>query len=709
MAQTTYKLYPTKFGYVDSNTPTGHIDISGETQLKMNKFYGTSSTWYGSRLYFEVDSIPQSIMRNRIYFVRSKFAYKPENYLASFTIYQTKETFDENTIELGTAPKLYSPLVSSGSLSSSPTTFTDFLMSPTTTEAQNPQKLSVDTSEAIRGVGWVIVNNGSGSNNYNYAWLKPYRLSDGTAVPYIEIVYDDSITISSKITVENAPQDGYVNPRESTYFSWSFEKSDSSGYDCIGEEFGQTSATLYWRVVGDENYSSISASGSTQNLTVPANTFPVASSIEWYLSGTDDGGTTSQTEVYTFSTSAGVATATLKTPINSIEDGSSPIEITWELSSSDGQQPIAVDVIWKLTSAETWNYLVTHQNVGTSYIAPSGTFPAGEIQLSVRAYNIDDIAGSWSRPSNTTYYSFICISAPDKVQGLSATEKPRTTISWQSSGQQGYEITIDGKVAVSAFGSDMRWQTETPLSDGRHTISVRIQGVYGLWSQPAEITVTIANTVPQEWGDVSLSGEFGQDALLTLVYDGTLLDDSDIYWYRDGKKIAWTTGLTAYTDRFVLGYHTYYAELWTADGDYKRTNTVAGEMTANKTVIADASGGEWIELKLSDNSENEQNFQYSRMAKSRTVLGATFPVLELSEFETLVGTYDCSFASIEDASGLEALKGKIVIVKSRGNQVIVGGLIALQRTIRHFYVKYSFSVQQIDWSDFVRYDARDQL
>ena len=51
--------------------------------------------------------------------------------------------------------------------------------------------------------------------------------------------------------------------------------------------------------------------------------------------------------------------------------------------------------------------------------------------------------------------------------------------------------------------------------------------------------------------------------------------------------------------------------------------------------------------------------------------------------------------------------GRIVIVKSRGGEVLIGALTKLSKRLKDFYITYSFSVQQIQWEDMVKYDAND--
>ena len=55
---------------------------------------------------------------------------------------------------------------------------------------------------------------------------------------------------------------------------------------------------------------------------------------------------------------------------------------------------------------------------------------------------------------------------------------------------------------------------------------------------------------------------------------------------------------------------------------------------------------------------------------------------------------------------LEALKGKRVIMKTRRGNVIRGALLQLQKQARLFYTVYSFSLQQLQWEDFIRDENR---
>lgn len=490
-------------------------------------------------------------------------------------------------------------------------------------------------------------------------------------------------TVTTQITPQGSPTSGYTDPRYNIVFQWYFASS--------GGSVPQASATFYWKVSTASTYTSVAATGSTTKVTIPANTFPVASLIDWYISGTDVGGTTSTSQVYQISTTATTAYAWPQEPIGIAVDGSKPITLRWLLSNEDGTSPKRVTLEWKKPTDVSWTTIRSAEEAFTSWEVDAGTFPIGEIEWRVTATNRDNVDG----PPGTA--AFICLRAPDAPSGLSATAVPRTKIQWQGSGQQAYEISIDGVVVKKAYGIDVSdWTPDFVLEDGIHTISVRIQGSYGYWSDYSETTISVQNIVPAEWENLSLTGSFGVDAVLTA--DGATIADAN--WFRDGKRIALTHGLTNFTDRFALGLHSYYVELWSEDGNYARSNVVEGTMKSCITRIALFEGGEWIDLRLSAASDSVQEFTYGRTGSLRHVLGTRYPVLEISNFEDESGTYDCAFKDVQSAAEFEALRGKIVILKSRGGNVLIGALTTLGKQYTDFYITYSFTVQQIDWEDF---------
>lgn len=687
MARTSIKLYASGFALVDSDNPSTVIPAVTDGPNTLSS-YGNDRSM-GVRFLFQIQDARATLGNKRLYEATAKFATaQPSGGL----IYPLKASYDPGTVTWETQPERFSPYdrveyLSGGShnVSKTDSTFSQTIIN--TDLLSNTAKAFVDSNAAI------II-----ASTQSYALYVYTTLVDTTA-PYIEIFYDDSAVVESQIVYRSGPASGYANPRSAITFAWDYEKSGD--YSCAAD-FVQSSATLYWKKSTDENYTAVSISGSTKSKTIAANTFPTGSTIQWYVTGTDTNGTASQTPVYSFSTAAGTATAAAQAPISSVEDGSGPITFTWTLSSTDGQTPSGVDLWWKLPSEgqNQWHPLLSNASPRTSYTAAAGTFSAGEIQWIVRAYNVDGTAGPWSTPG-TGYYSFICVAAPDPVTGLNATAVPLTTVSWQSDGQQAYEISIDGTVMQRGFGTDVySWTADEPLTDGSHEISVRVQGQYGFWSQPSTVTIAVSNSAPNS---ITLTGEFDLDALLRWTF-GSTPGDPRVRIYRDGVWIG-TASQQIFTDRRALGTHEYCVLLPDSSGNYTRSNTVSGAMSASRKQIAplDGSSG-WLALRLTENSADEDGFQWSRTQVVQHVTGAAYPWAELSQFEDLNASYTCAFRDRSEAAAFEALRGKAVILKSRGDNVIIGILNQISKRQTVFYTTYAFTLTQIHARDFTEAD-----
>jgi hypothetical protein len=225
---------------------------------------------------------------------------------------------------------------------------------------------------------------------------------------------------------------------------------------------------------------------------------------------------------------------------------------------------------------------------------------------------------------------------------------------------------------------------------------VRIQGVYGLWSAQSSTVCNIANSPDAE---LILSGQFDVDAELT--WTRTPINDGLSYWiYRDGRRIGHNDE-GEFIDRFVLGEHSYYIIEELTNGNYNRSQTITGIMKSCITRISQIDGFAWLDLPLSENSNSKQSFSWSKPVTLRHVSGAAYPIAELSAFEDRSVVYDCAFTDVASGRELEAMRGKTVIIKSRGGEVVIGPLTTLDKVTGDFYIVYRFTIQQIHWEDFV--------
>lgn len=487
-----------------------------------------------------------------------------------------------------------------------------------------------------------------------------------------------SIPTSAPLVVAapSSPTNGYhINETKENLFVWT----------ASGE---QTKADLQWSEDASAWTDLASVTGPTLQCAVPANTFPGRKNLYWRIRAYNTENTAGDwSQPAAFSTIDTLPSAIPISPENTIEDGSKEILFSWSVTNASGEPQTSSELQYS-DDGVNWNGLATVQGASTHYSLAPGSLTAGEVFWRVKANNRQGEGGPWSEA-----ISFQCIAAPP-APNLSVTPVPFAVINWQSIGQQAYRVRIDGTTYGPFWGEANEFVSPVFLQDGDHTAAVEVQGIYGFWSVPGEISFSVRN-VPGDEIELNLTPTI--DALLEWSapagYDSFTV-------YRDGKPIA-KTSARSFTDRVVLGYHSYFVVYQMQDGNYSKSNTVSEELFAKSTSIAALTGGDWLPLRLSENSVSSQEFSRSRSASLRHVTGAKYPVCEISKFEDLSGSYDVAYKDAADAAPLEALLGKIVIVKSRGGNVVIGPLVSLNKVHYDLYMAYRFTIQQSEWEDFI--------
>lgn len=289
----------------------------------------------------------------------------------------------------------------------------------------------------------------------------------------------------SQVVPVNSPTSGVYNAAADRVFSVALQASGP-----VYEPFQISAATFYWRAgeSGDFTAITMTPGGNTASATVAAGTFP-SGRIEWYASATDTTGRTTETEHYVLTALQTEVEASPLSPVNTVESGNGPIVFRWTYNSLDGSTQSRAQLQYS-QDGTTWDdedIFADVQDAATIYTAPANTFPGGAIYWRVRSYNGAGTVGPWSDAASVTIF------AAPVVAGVTGDGKPFATISWQTEGQEAYEIEVDGKVYGPYFGADARsFKIPEPLSNGAHTVRVRAQNQYSLWSTwtSAEMSVT---------------------------------------------------------------------------------------------------------------------------------------------------------------------------------------------------------------------------
>lgn len=676
MAEVIKTINPIKYADIRQYAPNTHFQVDSTTQVGgkdgdralLVSFDEPGSEWQHKR-----------ILRAQ---VGCSLKYMTGGFRIGYaSVRNLSGTFDENSVTWNNAPRRYAPwsTVLDNETVSDTTQFKDYLLPPT--RYINDTLLSEFAKYAINN-GIAVVSEAL----VGYG-IQPFEAKSSALTPHLLVTIDDEIEVLSKVTAVNKTS-GYVNPHTNQNFAWSFEKDGD--YYCAGD-WSQTSATFYWRQGTDGEWTAVAADGTNQNVTIPAETMQVGT-VQWYVTATDDQGTTTSSPIYTINTEDSLQVATPISPNGTVEDGGSDILLKWTESNNTGTQPTGADLQIS-TDGNTWTDLAHISGTATTYIAPAGSFQGGTVYWRVRAYNSDGAAGPWSGAA-----MFVSMAAPP-APIVSAEAAPFATIVWQSDGQQAWRVTVNGALYGPYFGQEKRFVVPDYLRDGEHTAQVEVQGRFGIWSQPGEVTFSVEN-VPGE--PVTLSGNFDRDAALSWE---TASQAADFLIYRDGMSIGHTSGM-AFMDRTVLGGHSWQVINRLPSGNYTASNIVQGMLSTEELAIALLSGGGWLELTKSRNPTRQETYSLSQNVSLTHFAGQEYPEAEASPYKTLQGNFDVSWNrdEPEQAAAFEAMIGKPIIYKAPSGETLVGILAAIQKNPINFFKAYAATIQRIHWRDYVDAD-----
>ena len=475
-------------------------------------------------------------------------------------------------------------------------------------------------------------------------------------------------------------------------------------------------ATFCWRSSENNSFAEIAmqpytgTGGYEYELRLESYTLPYGP-IQWYLKGKDTKDVETETERYDSYILRSKIDSIALSPSSTIENAETEIMFKWACISDVGHifnkaeiqfsedgvswgTPVPVDspVDSTVIQEEIPDSLLYIQYMAIkTYKFSSEYFSPGQIYWRVRCYDVDDDRGAWS-----TAVSFICYGIP-KVRNLVCDEKPFATLTWSATGQVSYEIKIDNQLYYGPFhGTDGHFILPEPLEDGTHTIAVQVQNNLSLLTPWTEITVEIEN-VPSEAGlhELIVSGDIDASIswkpLSVRQGDGFLL-------YRDNvliKKFA--SDIRSYTDRLVLGLHIYRVIQHMPDGYYNQYTYPAVFLSTDETKIALFDGGAWFALELTTERYPTNTFKQTKITEKTKIMGASYPVVEVSNFEELSAQYEVvwPFEEREKAYRFKSFFGKAVIIKSRGEQVICGVLDGYEMSVNSQTVGFTFTIEQM--------------
>ena len=534
------------------------------------------------------------------------------------------------------------------------------------------------------------ITKGGLSNWYRYGisvWtIKSIDTAYSSYKPYMVVSYlDDDVTVTP---TGMSPASGYVPKGSTNVFSWGLAISG----ECL-EEVKATSTTFRWRAGSFGTINTI-ACGTAQKVTVPAGTF-TTDDIQWSVSVTLNTGETVTSDWITLSTAEAASTAKPVSPAGIVIDATIVNRFSWQHIISTGTPQSKADLQWSAEGA-TWNTLATVTGADQYYDVPANTFTSGTKYWRVRTYNTDNTASAWSDAAE-----FIAINAPSAPSIVIQSTGPRPRITWQTSEQEAYQLTLsNGYASGTVYGTEKAWRSPVYLADGSYTVRVRVQNKYGMWSEWSAAALPVSHT---EGEAITLTVSAGREVVLSWQTAGSY----DFYLIeRDGVAIA-RTGTKGYTDKRSIGSVTYRVRGCYDDSDnYGVSNSDTVEILPETNTICDLSTGVWLDMRLSETQLRTNRVSFAAGVSTIHLAGLAYPVEECSEQRDRSLAVACAWPHSQRASALalEALVGRLVCLKDHYGNMAVGTLPSLESNSDEFMRRYSFTVTHTNQEEAITLD-----
>lgn len=513
-----------------------------------------------------------------------------------------------------------------------------------------------------------------------------------TRKPFLTCEYSND-NVGIKADNFSPSSKAFVNRLQKNTFTWDATDDTATTQVCFAE-IKQTSAVFEWRVKNASTSKTISVSGATTACTVPANTFP-SGTLEWRVKVTANSGTTTTSAWQEITTTDVTPTAKPVSPSGIVIDATIANRFSWKHIISTGTPQSKADLQWS-ADGTTWNTLATVTGENQYYDVPANKFTSGTKYWRVRTYNTDGTPSEWSDKAE-----FIAINAPSAPSIVIQSTGPRPRITWQTSEQEAYQLTLSsGYASGTVYGTEKAWRSPVYLADGSYTVRVRVQNKYGMWSEWSAAALPVSHT---EGEAITLSVDASHEAALTWQTAGSY----DFYLIeRDGVAIGRTVQ-KQYVDHTSIGSVTYRVRgCYDESDNYGVSNSDTVEILPETNMICDLETGVWLEMRLSETQLRTNRTSFSAGVSTVHLAGLAYPVEERSEQRDRALSVACAWPHAQRAAALalEALVGRLVCIKDRYGNMAIGSLPSLESNCDEFMRRYSFTISHTNREEAITID-----
>lgn len=509
--------------------------------------------------------------------------------------------------------------------------------------------------------------------------------SKGTYSDYIygnSSSYSPYLEISARangIYISAQSPSGYVDRTQKQTFAWSLSYGNWPF-----ENPQQTSAYIQWRVGDSGSINTINITGSAQTYTMPANTLPLSSDIQWRVTATTAHDTSETTEWIPLQTADSFPVISPLFPVDAYVDGASAITFTWDYQSSSGAPQKAYELQYS-TTGESWTALRSATSAETSYSVPANTLPSGTVFWRVRCTNQSSQVSEWSPTAR-----FFVYSAPARPTLRLDRIAPQPIISWTSYDQQAYQLQIGDYDTGLRFGTEKTFTPPFVFADGTWEVRLRTKNTWDIWSDWATTSFTAANNP----GSASIELTADVDADVSLDWEPVPAALA-YYVYRAGTRIG-VTNDTEWIDKGLATTANYRVRALLANGNYVESNVLTLSYAPDCPMVSTPTG-EWVELRYSRDQLPETSLSFQRDAEIVTYSGDIYPRVERSRHRRYSVSNSASFINTDpQIRALNSIIGEEVWYKDQTGDVFYGLLTVTGEMRNKFFTTFVYSVERLE-------------
>lgn len=430
------------------------------------------------------------------------------------------------------------------------------------------------------------------------------------------------------------------------------------------------------------------------NFVIPANTLSPQNYVAKYgiILGA---GMSMESNQFSFTSIEPQSTTTNLNPSLAAVDGSKTIRLSWNHTITTGTAQTGFKIQYRYDTDDSWITLVDETDSANQFYDLT-TDHSGSLYWRVATYNSDNVLGVYSEAVMTV------ISASPAPAINTVENKPMFFIGWSATEQLGYEISLDGETIKADFGATYNYRHNDFIPDGAHTVAVRVQNQYGLWS---------------DWGTTSFIVQNGADHNIklrvnenhgnaVLRWSNILYSDNEedgyvasgvYYVYRNGKLIHVLNDAGAdltFTDYFPELNNTYTVKPMNAYGYYSCASVTLNILPECIT-LTDTGTGAKLFLPLSDTQTRESGYTMSHQFAEVNHAGNILPSVEIGTHQQRYYSFRCAFKNSDARkAALEALLARDVCLVDQYGERIFGVFTDCKRVQNQFRTAYDITLTE---------------